>query len=158
MTIAMPLDELVPAIHQRVRGGPRREQIEVREFTRSPARQLQQEQVLDAKHPELEIGDRSEHRRRCDVTDEDLPPHVLAGGHVEPEARAAACPELLLDELDGVGRDLGHVEVDVARIRSNLPPGQRGSSDQHDRGSEHLSARPCNVDETCDDGERVVVR
>jgi hypothetical protein len=61
-------------------------------------------------------------------------------------------------QLDGVSRDLGHVDVDVARIRSDLPPSQRGSSDQHDRGSEQLSARPCNVDEACDDGERVVVR
>jgi hypothetical protein len=93
---SMPLDELVPAIHQRVRGGPRREQIEIREISRSPARPLEQEQVLDAKRPELEIGDPSEHRRRRDVPDEDLLPHVLADGHVETKAHAAACPELLL--------------------------------------------------------------
>ena len=69
-----------------------------------------------------------------------------------------ACPELLLDDLDRVGRDLRHVEVDVARIRSDPPPGQRGSSDQHDRRPKRLAARPRDLDETCDDDERVIVR
>jgi hypothetical protein len=58
VTIAMPFDQLVPAIDERVRGGPRGEQVEVRQISRAPARQLQQEQVLDARRPELEIGDR----------------------------------------------------------------------------------------------------
>ena len=137
VSIVVPVDELVPAIHQRVRGGSRRQQIEVREILRLPARQRQQEQVLDAKTPsELEISDRSEHRRRRGVANEDAPPHVLAGRHVEPETRTAVCSELLLDELDGVGRDLGYVEVDVTRIRADLPSSECGSSDQHDRAIE----------------------
>jgi hypothetical protein len=90
MAIAMPLDELVPAIHQRVHGGPRREQVEVGEIAQAPTRQFQQEQILDAKRSELEIGDRSEHWRGRNVTDQDLPPHILAGGHVAPKPRAMA--------------------------------------------------------------------
>ena len=49
MPVAVPLDELVSPIHERVHGGGRREQIEVGEIPGPAARQLQQEQVLDAK-------------------------------------------------------------------------------------------------------------
>jgi len=47
------------------------------------------------------------------VAHQDRSPHVLAGGHVEPEHRAVARTELLLDDFDRIRRDLGHVDVDV---------------------------------------------
>jgi hypothetical protein len=58
-------------------------------------------------------------------------PMVTSRRKLTPQRARNSCS----DKLDGIGRDLGHVDGDVAQVRWALPRGQRGSSDQHDRGS-----------------------
>jgi hypothetical protein len=43
-------------------------------------------------------------------------------------------------------------------VRADLPASERRAPDQDDRRPERLTTRSRNVDETLDDGERVVVR